>query len=143
LVCQGVYKNFKVSYGKLCYNLCEMTNNDFSQWLLDEIREQGWSYSELARKGEISHARISQVISGDAPGADFCNALARALDLPPEFVFRKAGLLPPEPATEKPSLREALHLFDQLDPEERRLILNMMRGALRERRRMEATAHPV
>lgn len=69
----------------------------FSDWLLQEVERRGLTYSELARRGGTTPARVSQVISGDKPGWDFCLAVARAFGEPPEKIFRLAGLLPPEP----------------------------------------------
>ena len=74
---------------------------DFIEWLTDKIRTGGLSYSELARRGGMSHARISQVMAGETPGADFCVKLARALGESPEYVLRLAGILDPLP--EQPS----------------------------------------
>lgn len=70
---------------------------DFTEWLTRKIRETGLSYSELARRGGMSHARISQVMGGETPGADFCVKLARALGESPEYVLRLAGILEPLP----------------------------------------------
>lgn len=104
-----------------------MTNNNFVTWLLEQIEERDVSYSEVARTGGISHGRISQVISGDKPGWDFCEAIARAFNLPAEIVFQKAGLLPSEP--EHTSLeKEAVHLLREMSPERRQYILTTMRA---------------
>jgi len=89
-----VYRIFKVSYRKVGYNNSEMT---FNEWLLQEIERSGLSNSEIARRGGISHARISQVLAGQNPGADFCIGIARGLGLIPEDVLRRAGILPPLP----------------------------------------------
>lgn len=51
----------------------------FRDWLLDQIRTSGLSNSEIARRGGISHARISQVLRGEAPGEKFCRGIARAV----------------------------------------------------------------
>jgi transcriptional regulator with XRE-family HTH domain len=102
----------------------------FSKWLLEKIEESGWSYSEIGRRGHISHARISPVINGEKPGWDFCVAIARVFQVPPEEVFRRAGLLPfSHDMTSEEA--EALHLFRQLGPVERKRILQSMRAWLK------------
>jgi len=125
--------------------VCKMANNDFSQWLLEELEQRGLSYSEVARRGSMSHARISQIVSGGNPGSDFCLGIAKALDLPPETVFRKAGILPPEPdLTSREKIN--LHLFRQLSLAEQERQLAVMRALLKreqentEQRRRESVA---
>jgi len=73
----------------------------FADWLLQILEEKNWTQSELARKAGISRSAISKVISGErGPGTDICQAIATALNIPPEDVFRQAGLLPPQPDTD-------------------------------------------
>lgn len=106
------------------------TNSEFTQWLHDRIRESGKSQSELAYAGGISASQISRVLSGTRePGSDFCRAIARALDVPPEIVFRRAGLLPDNP-NDPPDVKEALHLFRRLPVEKRRDFLAQMRAII-------------
>lgn len=102
-------------------------SNQFVEWLLDEVRTRGMNYSEVARKGGISHARISQVLSGEKPGRRFCQAIARAFNLRAEEVYRRAGLLPPVPH-EIARLEDALWLFGRLPPDDQERIVWMMRG---------------
>lgn len=112
---------------------------EFIDWLETERKERGWTIAEFARQAGIGQASLSRVLSGNRGiGPSLCTGIAHVLNVPPEYVFRKAGLLPPEPDDEKPSLREALYLFNQLDSEERGIILKMMRGAIREKRREPA-----
>ena len=69
--------------------------NELPEWLNEEIQDRGWSIRELARRAGITHAAISHVLNGSRqPGSGFCTAIARALQLPAEEVFRRAGLLP-------------------------------------------------
>ena len=114
-----------------------MENNDFSTWLITEIERRGWTYSEVGRRGGVTHARISQVISGDKPGADFCVAVARAFDLPPEEVFRRAGILPPTPEVDQ-DLQTCLWLWSQIeDNNTKSLILAAVRAMISEERTRE------
>lgn len=68
---------------------------NFTTWLISEMNDRGWNNSELARRAGLVPSTISMVISEHKrPGPNFCNGAARALRLPPERVFRLAGLLP-------------------------------------------------
>ncbi len=108
-----------------------MTNDNFSLWLIREMETRGWSYSETARRGGISHARISQVVGGETPGAEFCLAIARAFKMEPEDVLKRAGRFPPEPPVTS-RRREADRLFARLSEEDQETLLVQMR-ALAER----------
>jgi transcriptional regulator with XRE-family HTH domain len=69
--------------------------SDFLSWLNDEIVERGWSNNEMARRSGMSSANMSKVLTGRyAVTWEFCAGVAKALHLPPEQVFREAGLLP-------------------------------------------------
>lgn len=70
--------------------------SDLHIWLANELKERGWSNNELARRAGMSSANMSGVLAGKYRVTfDFCFAVAEALRLPPELVFRRAGLLRP------------------------------------------------
>ena len=69
---------------------------DFSEWLREEMKRRGLNQSDLARAANVTRAAINGIMTGArGPGQDLCNAIAQAFSMPPEEVFRKAGLLPP------------------------------------------------
>ncbi|MBA3533695.1 MAG: helix-turn-helix transcriptional regulator [Ardenticatenales bacterium] len=71
---------------------------DFAEWLQGELDRRGWDQAELARRSGITTAQVSRVISGGRnAGADFCIAIANALNLSREEVFRARGWLLSEP----------------------------------------------
>lgn len=89
----------------------------FGQWLLGEMGERKMSQSDLARAAGVTRAAISDVINGRRnPGKDLARGIAVAFSLPPEQVFREAGLLPPAPMVDEEIERiiyEAGKLNDQ------------------------------
>jgi len=106
----------------------------FTTWLVEKLNERDWSYSDLARRAGISKQAVSFVINEDrGPGPDFCRGIARALNLPEETVFRRAGLLAPEPDNDADA-KEALHLFRQMTPTQRQIMLTQMRALVRRER---------
>jgi transcriptional regulator with XRE-family HTH domain len=107
--------------------------HNFVEWLLGEIDNRGWNQSELARRSGISHGRISQVISGEKPGSDFCIAVARAFNISIEEVLSRAGIIP-LPDLKTAIQQEANILFSQLSDAEQEMLLTQMR-ALVERRK--------
>ena len=68
----------------------------FTVWLNHQLRMRGWSDYHLARLAGISPSVFSKARSGSLPRWDACVKIADALDLPAEYVFRQAGLLPIE-----------------------------------------------
>lgn len=73
-----------------------MTSEDFVGWLTCKMSEIGWSNSELARRAGVVPSTISMIVSRkNQPTWELCSGIAKAFDLPPEDVFRRAGLLPP------------------------------------------------
>ena len=96
------------------------------QWIYEQLNRQGWSQRELARRAGISTGALSMVIKEQrGAGPDFCNAVARAFGVPPESVFRMAGLLD-EVDIDKQQTEELLHYFKQLSLSER---INLIRAA--------------
>ena len=72
--------------------------HQFVNWLNKQLSDSGWTMSEMGRRAGLSHATISNVLSGKTnPGFEFCIGIAKALGMPPEVVMRKAGLMPPRP----------------------------------------------
>lgn len=105
--------------------MLDMADN-FSEWLVKELNKSGWTQSELARKANVSRTAISDVISNKhSAGSELCSAIARALNLPPETVFRAAGLLPPAPPDTEYQ-EQILHLLRQLPPDEQKRYLELL-----------------
>ena len=100
---------------------------EFGDWLSEELKNRRLTQSELSIRAGVSQGAIAHIIAGRRnAGAEVCEGIARALRLPPEIVFRKAGLLPPA-RDENPTDEELLHLFDKLDEGEQEDILNWIR----------------
>lgn len=108
-------------------------NMEFITWLEKEMEARRWTKSDLMRASGLSHTIISQVLSGDkGAGPDSCNGIARAFGIPPETVFRKAGILPPLPGPEDDELaRELIERIKRLTPEQRREVLSFVEWKVR------------
>lgn len=97
---------------------------DFSQWVRYETAIRGWNLTELARAAHLSPTAVQHGIR--LPRAEFCDALARALNIRPEMVCRAAGLLPPDPNEwhQRRKLRETLEYCAQhLDEDDLEMFL--------------------
>ena len=95
-----------------------MERMSFIDWLDRELSERGWNDHQLARRAGISHSVISKARRGTMPKWEACAAIARALNIPADLVFRQAGLLPALP-DEESALVELRALIAQLTPRDR------------------------
>jgi transcriptional regulator with XRE-family HTH domain len=108
----------------------------FGRWLLAELETRRWSMRELARQTGVSESTISRIVSGKRnPSSRLCREIAGALHVPPETVFREAGLLP-DSDEDAPGVKEALYLFRELPDDEQRRILLIMRALLEEQEQL-------
>lgn len=99
----------------------------FGDWLEERIKEKGMKPADLTHEANVGTGTIYNILNNNRkPGLEVILAIAHALNLPAEEVFRQAGFLPPKPKLDAES-EEALHLFRQLSPEIRHLILKALR----------------
>jgi transcriptional regulator with XRE-family HTH domain len=116
-----------LSQGKIMLPMGNL--QEFAEWLQGELDRRGWDQSKLARRAGVSQGQVSRVLSGTRGlGPDTCRAIARALDLPEEVVFRKAGLLSEKSEeAEKLKLLELIILLESASDEDLDLMIEMAR----------------
>lgn len=103
------------------------TFEDFTNWLTYELKLRGWDQAELARRSGVTTAQISRIITGERKtGPEVSRKIARALHLPPEEVFRQAGLLPRQ-SLQSPGLEELVHLYTEMGEDDRERLLAVAR----------------
>jgi transcriptional regulator with XRE-family HTH domain len=92
---------------------------DFVSWVQNELKNRNMSQAELARKSGLTRSAINKLVNRQqlAPGNDMCLGIANAFNIPPETVFRKAGILPPKPIGSS-FMDKLMHLASQLPEEE-------------------------
>ncbi len=104
------------------------TNEAFADWLQQEMNTRGWDQSELARRSGVTTAQVSRLLTGERrPGPAASRKIARAFHLPPEELFRRAGLLP-NAAPRPEGAEELLHLFGELGEDDRTRLLAIARA---------------
>lgn len=100
------------------------TYNEFKEWIEQEMQKRSWRQIDLARAGGIDPVTLNRILSMERKaGPDSCQAIARALGLPPEEVFRRAGLLPKLPEENSTLRRITLRLRELLDDDRGQAVL--------------------
>ncbi len=107
--------------------------SEFTDWVITELNQRGWSYSELGRRAEISKGIISPVLGNKRkPGMKFCLGVARAFGMPPEEVLQRAGLSYLK-RNESPVTDELAKCASYLPKEDQDILLRLARMMLKER----------
>jgi transcriptional regulator with XRE-family HTH domain len=100
---------------------------EFIDWLEREMAARNWRPFELANAAGVYQSTLGKILNGERKvGPELAVKLAKALDLPPESVFRKAGLLPRTPGInldQDLTLQELLAITRQMTADERREVL--------------------
>jgi transcriptional regulator with XRE-family HTH domain len=110
--------------------------DNFGEWLVAELERRDLTQSDLSRMSGLSRGTLSNIVSSTrGRGPSSLLAIAKALKLPPEQVFRTAGLLPPALKSDEETERIVYEMSD-LTPQEKEEVLafiNMKRN-LRKRK---------
>jgi transcriptional regulator with XRE-family HTH domain len=108
-------------------------DNKFSDWLQSELDKRQWSQAELAYSAGISRAVINKLLNKKTyPQPDTLQAIARALKIPVESIYRVAGLLPEESETEA-FTAEIVHKLQLIkNPKRRKTALRLLEALIAE-----------
>lgn len=123
-----------------CDKMTATMDNDFSEWLLQEMNKHGWTQADLARASGLNRQSVSDYINRrrTKPDTDALTALAQAFKISPVTVFRKAGLLPP--GGEEISFEDWKHLINQLTPDEEEELRQLAELKITRRQKAEQAA---
>ncbi len=109
----------------------------FTEWLTLEMEKKNWNKADLARHINFTESAISLLFNGKRqPGIKMCQVIAEALELPPDLVFRQAGILPAL-EDEPPELAEMKYWFLQMTADEREEHLAMGRFRVQQRNKRQ------
>jgi Helix-turn-helix. len=107
--------------------------DNISEFLTAEMNKVGMNQSDLARKSGVSTGQISRLINGTrGVGEKSLRAIAEALSVPPDVMFRVAGFLPPAPAKTEQTER-LLYLFNLMDARQKEILLSQANWILQEK----------
>jgi hypothetical protein len=116
----------------------------FFQWLQDELHKLGWSQTDLVNSSTlagypISQAQLSRIITGARQaGPDACIAIAHALELSREEVFRARGWLFREllePMAIDPRAERLIRTLSEMPFESREITLDVIESVVESARK--------
>lgn len=112
-----------------------MTTKSFPEWLSATLIERDMRPADLARTGQINKGILSRVLRGERkPSNETLEAVARALRLPKDFVFEKAGLLLPKSELSAKK-RELLARLENADDATVQTVIEILEVAVRNQQR--------
>jgi transcriptional regulator with XRE-family HTH domain len=115
-----------------------MNSTEFASWLQNEMNERGWNNSELARRAGVSRGAIGNVLRGDrGVGKDIGRGIAKALNLPPEEIYRMVDILPPSRNPENDEADELAHKISLLPQEDQQILITLIEALLSKRGKVE------
>ena len=108
---------------------------NFTDWLDNELDSRSWSRAELARRAGVTESSLSLIYSGARePGTKVCDGIAKAFRIPPDNVYRIAGLLPSQPSTNQ-DVKELEHIYHELTEDNQEDLLDYARSRLHKQER--------
>lgn len=108
--------------------LLTIVSMKFNDWILNELNNRNWSQADLARNAKLTRGSVSNYINGRIPDDVALRKIARAFELPPETVYRAAGLLPPP--IDDPWVDDMSHKISQLTGQRRQMAENLLNSLL-------------
>jgi transcriptional regulator with XRE-family HTH domain len=110
-----------------------LNTTNFPDWLKSELDKRHWSQADLAYSAGISRAVVNKLLNRKTyPQPDTLQAIARALKVPVETVYRAAGLLPQEPEAEE-FAAEIVHKLKLIkSPQRRRTAIRLLKALIDE-----------
>lgn len=100
-----------------------MSNESFPRWLQTQLDARNLLAADLAKKAGIGKSTVHSILHGKRNvGPEVCTAIAKALNLSADDVFRQAGLLPPEvaaPFERDESVQEIMGYLREMSATER------------------------
>ena len=103
-----------------------LSMDNFPKWLTEELKIRNWKPADLSRESGLASAVISNLLNGHRNlGEKTGKAIARALKLPVDVVFEKAGILPPKPEL-SPIKRALLHAAEGLPDSDVQIALSIL-----------------
>lgn len=104
----------------------------FNEWLENELKKRSWNQNQLAKRSGLAHGTISNILNNNKGfGPESLLAIARALKIPPETIFRAVGWLPESKDFTKDQ-ELILHYYSLLDQDKKEIVIKLIESMLPE-----------
>lgn len=112
-----------------------MNKLDFIDWVNAELENAKVRRTELAKIGGIDQGYVSHVLNKESkPGLAFCQAVAKALNIPETDVLWRAGMSRERPlGVDQPGMYEIVEAAKKLTDEQRQqaiILLELLKDGL-------------
>jgi transcriptional regulator with XRE-family HTH domain len=112
---------------------CMGSYAEFSRWLEDMLAERGMSQTKLAQASGLSVSQVSRIIRLEStPSQDALLSIARALRVPSNQVFVKAGLISPNTEIRDEWVEKTVFMLSKMNPSRRKLALKLLHDLIDE-----------
>jgi transcriptional regulator with XRE-family HTH domain len=112
---------------------CMGSYAEFSRWLEDMLAEREMSQTKLAQASGLSVSQVSRIIRLEStPSQDALLSIARALRVPSNQVFVKAGLISPNTEIRDEWVEKTVFMLSKMNPSRRKLALKLLHDLIDE-----------
>jgi len=114
---------------------CVMNEKDFVDFLLDVMEDKEISPADITKRSGLSPSQVSKILNRESPaGQKALDSFARALNLPVDDLYRRAGILPMKPNDDE-TVSEITHISHALSEENRQDVRDYARLRLQKQER--------
>lgn len=100
----------------------------FASWLSEKMSERHMNQSELAERLGVTRGAINNLLSGRSktPSVETIEKLARALDVTPEDIMRRVGMLPEASQPDQWTLETQRKIAKLKTPRYKKIVLSLI-----------------
>lgn len=100
---------------------------DFQDWLQQTLDDMGWGQSDLASRAGVDRQIVHGWLRlGKKPSEENLQKIAKAFEVPPEIVYRAAGMKL-SPTTIPNDIQQAAHEMEDLNNQDREEVIAFIR----------------
>lgn len=100
---------------------------DFQNWLQTAMDNMGWGQTDLATRAGVDRQMVyGWLKQGKKPNEDSLQRIAKAFDVPPEVVYRAAGMKL-SPTSIPTDIQQAVHEMEDLNNQDREEVVAYIR----------------
>lgn len=115
--------------------MTKQPQGQLAEYLNREMRERRLSQHALAQGAGVATSTINRILAGKPADPETLQGIALYLKIPPEYLYRLAGMLPQEEELRHEVVQLIEHLFAKLPQSDQEEILDIIRIKVERRER--------